>query len=617
MKTTHPAEPETLENLWQSVPRGRFVGNHSQISNEQVRFIADLVDSSGIAVQIDAWQTEDRKKTGSGGRPRLVQTRTALILLMLLSSEHSALFVGEMAIIAGERLSNASLRELGLWGLTKQGKSRKAQDWFWPLWHALHRALRTIDPKPGQRRKFPTPEEILETIRQREEDGAQLKQVRLDWVCNQLLEATLRLVPEVFRSRWAGDLCVDASVVPAFGKRGAPWGNKHGAVEYDAGWYRRDSRHNVPNDPKKAKTTVFGWDVTLAVQTNNKPESLPTYPLLVAGISFSIPGTELIQAARGIFESVAQRGHPVGRATGDRGYAASAKEDDYQLPLRALGYKIYTDYRDDQLGKKDGYAGAIQVEGALYCPSMPAMLISATTDMRAGTIDKKTWRLRIIERRKYMLRPKSQPDSRGSVAMMCPARGPGATAACPLVETSCGAVNDSKVTIFNPPVEGRRDSICTNSRSVTVPIEAGAKLAQDIQYGSADWETIYAHDRNTVEGTNGFLKDGAHEGIDIPSRRRLRGSTAQFLMIAMLVVTGNLRKLQKFRDDMTQGTPDELDTRKATKLATRLKRRNKKNRIAPWDSFIAKNKADDKAAANPKPAPHRKPSAEKPTAPGG
>ncbi len=150
---------------------------------------------------------------------------------------------------------------------------------------------------------------------------------------------------------------------------------------------------------------------------------------------------------------------------------------------------------------------------------------------------------------------------------------------------------------MKPPVESERDSICTNSRSVTVPVEAGAKLAQEIQYGSGAWETIYSHDRNTVEGANGFLKDGAHEGIDVPSRRRLRGSTAQFLMIAMLVVTGNLRKLQKFRDEMTEGSVEDRDKKKATKLSTRLGRHNSKNRIAPWDNFVAKNKAKDDAAA--------------------
>jgi len=595
-----PVEPAVLESLWKSVPSGRFTGNHSQINHGHVEFIAGLIDDSGVSRRIDAWQREDRRKSGAGGRPRLVSTRTALTLLLLLSSEHSALHVGEMAIIAGERLSNTSMRYLGLWGHEKKGRNRRAKDWFWPIWHSLHRSLHAIDPKPGQRRKFPTPEEIEAVILQRETDGSHAKQERLDWVCNQLVEATLRLVPNVYQQQWKGDLCVDASVVPAFGKRGAPWGDKHLAIEYDAGWYRRDSRHNVPSDPSKAKKTVFGWDVTIAVQTNHNPAELPGFPLLIAGIAFSIPGTALIEAGRHIFESIAERGHPAGRATGDRGYAAGAHENDYQIPLRKLNYGIYTDYRDNQLGKKDGYGGAIQVEGALYCPSMPADLIDATVQMRAGVIDKKTWRLRIIERRQYMLRPKSKPDAKGSVAMMCPARGPGATVNCPLVTNGCGKVDDSRTPIFQPPAGKDLDSICTNATSVTVPIEAGAKLAQEIQYGSLEWESIYAHDRNTIEGSNGFLKDGAHEGIDIPSRRRMRGSTAQFVMITMLVVSGNLRKIQKFRDESTEGTPADRDRLAATKLRNRETRRTNKDRVAQWDNFREKNKQEDEEEHRPK-----------------
>lgn len=591
MTVRPPVNPEVMESLWQALPAGRFTGNHSQISHRQVEFVSQLIDDSGVADQIDAWQKIDRKKAGAGGRPRIVSTRTALILLLLLSTEHSALFVGEMAIIAGERLSTSSLRDLGLWG-----QKRTTKQWFWPLWHALHRALDSIDPKPGHRRKFPTPEEIEATLRKREVDRTGAKQARLDWVCNQLVEATLQLVPDQYRENWKGDLCIDATVVPAFGKRGAPWGKKFHAIEHDAGWYLRDSKHNTPTDPKKVKKAVFGWDVTIAIQTNHDPGVLPGFPLLVAGIAMTIPGVALIEAARDIVTGVVGRGHPVGRLTGDRGYAAGAHEDTYQLPARRLGYKIYTDYRDDQLGKKDGYAGSIQVEGALYCPSMPERLISATVDLRKGRIDKKAWRLLIVERRQYMLRPKSKPDAKGSVAMMCPARGPGATANCPLV-ASCGKSDDARTPIFNPPVPEKRDTICTNVTSVTVPITAGAKLAQEVQFGSDEWQTVYSHDRNSIEGQNAFLKDGAHEGMHIAERRRMRGSTAQFLMIAMLVVTGNLRKLQKFRDEMTEGTVGGRAYRDSKKLATREKRREDDTRVAPWDNFTQKNKQEDLEAA--------------------
>lgn len=184
-----------------------------------------------------------------------------------------------------------------------------------------------------------------------------------------------------------------------------------------------------------------------------------------------------------------------------------------------------------------------------------------------------------------MLRPKEKPDGKRRVPMMCPARGPGATVSCPLAENGCTKTNDALTTIYDPP--SNPDTICTNASSVTVPFEVGAKLAQHYQYGSNEWQEIYSHDRNTIEGANGFLKDSSHEAIGDSSRRRVRGSTAQYLLVSFLVVAGNLRKLQKFRDEMLRPeSDDEPADRQARKLAIRRKRKHRKDkRVAAWDDF--------------------------------
>ncbi|QEE62453.1 hypothetical protein FVA74_13380 [Salinibacterium sp. dk2585] len=583
--------PGMLDRLRESLPSHRFSGASSRINHKQIEFLGSLIDSAGIVDKIEEWQDLDRKKRGPGGRPRVASTRTVLILLLVLSTENNALLATRLAVVAAERLGGKSRRYLGITA------GRTHRQWYFPLWRALKRTIAAIDPQPGQRRKFPTPEEIEEVIRQREADGAETKQERLDWVCNQLIEATLRLIPTEFQQNWNGDVTTDATVIAAYGKRGAPWGSKRGAIEYDAGWYLRTANHEVPEDHKKAKKAVFGWDVTLAMQANFEPGTSPGHPLMIAGMGMTVPGRDLIETGRCILESIVERDHPIGRAAGDRGYAASAKPEDYQIPLRRLGYKIFTDYRDDQLGKKEGYAGAIQVEGAFYCPSMPKKLVEATIDYRAGVIDPTTWRLRIKERRQYMLRAKEKPDAAGRVPMMCPARGPGATANCPLASGGCGKADDAKTTIYNPPAENKRDSICTNSSSVSFPIEAAAKFIQEVPYGSPEWSKVYATDRNTIEGQNGFLKDGSNEAIGDGTRRRIRGYAGQYLLIAVLVVTGNLRKLQAFRDEMLEGSEDHRRVRQERKLAARERRRNKKDRIAPWDNFAQRQRAERDAVA--------------------
>jgi hypothetical protein len=47
---------------------------------------------------------------------------------------------------------------------------------------------------------------------------------------------------------------------------------------------------------------------------------------------------------------------------------------------------------------------------------------------------------------------------------------------------------------------------------------------------------------NSVEEMNGFIKDGAHEAVDDPERRRIRGLAAQCILLAFQLFGANLRK---------------------------------------------------------------------------
>jgi hypothetical protein len=86
------------------------------------------------------------------------------------------------------------------------------------------------------------------------------------------------------------------------------------------------------------------------------------------------------------------------------------------------------------------------------------------------------------------------------------------------------------------------DLIHTARRVFESIVERGYPTAQ---FGSDEWAAANQHDRSAIEGSNGYMKDGAHESIETASRRRLRGYAAQYLLITILVVTANLRRLQK------------------------------------------------------------------------
>ena len=120
--------------------------------------------------------------------------------------------------------------------------------------------------------------------------------------------------------------------------------------------------------------------------------------------------------------SIRARGHPAGLAAADRAYN-NCTPDNFQLPMRALGYEGVWDYRSNQLGIRDNHAGALQVEGNWYCPNMPEDLVNATADFRQGLIDETAMRRRIDGRTPYLFRPKAKPDSEGHQRLMCPAAG--------------------------------------------------------------------------------------------------------------------------------------------------------------------------------------------------
>jgi hypothetical protein len=65
----------------------------------------------------------------------------------------------------------------------------------------------------------------------------------------------------------------------------------------------------------------------------------------------------------------------------------------------------------------------------------------------------------------------------------------------------------------------------------TVPPEYGAKYWQELLFGSEKWQTVYSTLRNSVEGLNGFVKDGAHEALPYPERRRVGGVAAQSVFV--------------------------------------------------------------------------------------
>jgi len=488
------------------------------------------------------WRAEDRERDGRGpgGRPGSLDDRAVLVGLLLLALEHSPLLVTRMAETLARRLSERAMALLGIDTARFVGA-----DSYDRTWRAIHSLLSVIDPFPGPRNRLLTKAELADVLAARDPEYAARKQERLDWVANRLIEATMRMVPRDVRRRWKGNVCIDATPVPAFGKRGTTKKSEWVGIEPDAAWYVREGDHRDPGDDrgKAFRKVVWGWEAILAVMSTNDPSGPDEFPYFVAAMGFGKPGHDVAGHGVRAFSSIVERGHPVGYAVADRAYFPNSKPQGLQLPLRALGYDLVFDYKETQLGVTESYAGAIQVEGAWYCPQMPQPLVDATLDYRVNkSIDEDTWHSRIEQRRTYLLRAKEAADEDGDVPMRCPAAGPSATVVCPLKKAMGKLTGRTRI----PVTPSHPDRICTNTSSVSFPPTAGAKYAQALHYGSPEWQEMYSTARNTIEGMNGYVKDANHEALEQPGRRRVRGYAAQYLFAAVLVVSANIRKIQGF-----------------------------------------------------------------------
>ena len=531
------------------------------LSERVVKGAAAFVDSSGLVEQWQAWWRADHPDWATrGGRPATVDARTVLTVFIALVAAGEPPQMTRVAEAIHLRLNTACRDLLGL----PRGRGHVTADAFY---HRVYRRLRwllnVIDPYPGHSRRRITRAEHDAWRAGLDRDLVVERLRRVGHVTEALLEASLDAVPAEARRRWNGNICIDATVVRTWGQRGHPAasGRRDGrddsmSPEALAGWYVRKA-------PAKADQEFrFGYEAHLAVMAASNPGEPAEFPLLVVAMSLDTPGRRVAENALTVLESIRRRGHPAGILAADRAYFPSPRPAKLQLPARALGYRLCGDYRIDQLGVQAEYGGALLVEGSWYCPSMPRTLIEASIDYRAGRIDADTYFARIDQRARYQFRPKHAPTGDGNTAYMCPARGPGATATCPLADggpvgLGVPTVRGTRTRILYPPDDP--GVACTNSTSVTIPLAptdpgsaAIAKCAQDIPYKSTQWRAVYPTLRNTVEGFNGLAKQVTEEALELGERRRVRGYAFQAFAVALLILAVNLRKIRTWLDSLAK-----------------------------------------------------------------
>lgn len=537
---------------------------------------ASLIDGVGIPELLIQWD-EDVHSPNRGGRPPSIPMRAVLILWLVLAWEHQPLQLKRVRDLITERLTPEAAEILDI----KLDGQVGPDGWYERARRATNRIFSLIDYHPMFNRHRRLEKHEWDSVRAAREEIAEvlsLRADRADELMNRMLHATYMMLPARLRTEEIS-VTIDATAVRVHARgvgkarRAALAPHEKVSIEPDAGFWARNSEDHSDDGKAHISRTKYAFELELGVLTSNDPTRPEDIPHIVVGIGHHAPAFGPGKAARAMFENIVSRGLRLDHVIGDRAYLPGAKEADLQNYLRANDAKLVMDYHKNFLGIQDSFGGAIMVDGNWYCASMPQSLIEATIRYRAGedadeanrTLAKAEREERAKSRREiwirdmearapYLFSRKEKPDGKGRTPWVCPAAGNSPTAVCPRKPTML-ASGKVPLTIIKRPVEGPA-KVCDNKTSTTFPAEAGGKFAQHYQYGSKSWRDMYAHGRNSVESFNAYLKDGGTHALEDGSRRRLRGSVAQYFLATLVVMAANLDKIHDFA---AQKAEDGLD----------------------------------------------------------
>jgi hypothetical protein len=527
----------------------KFSGRHSQFPHAEILTTDKCIQMTGVLGKLVEWRDEDRGGKPLTGPKPYVDDRTILVVMLLLAREHAPLNETTMAEVLHHRLTEESRTYLGipaaLPALDPSKAGSEGKNWHNHAVNAFQRVLRPMDPHPdtvGQRRRLLNNKERDAIRTARDLNLMRRRKERLDWFTQQFVQMTFTMQPRRLRRRQTtANVSVDQTPVPVYSRRGTKNENdperraERLVKEMDAAWYFKHGDY------------IWGYAANFAVSTANTAGQRADFPITIRAFNLSVPNTDVTGEAVKLGKQLVDAGHRPGRFAHDRGYAAGKGENAMHRQLARLGYRRVFDYEVTELGlATGGQNGSIYVEGEHLCPATPTDLVEASVRARDLEYDEKTYRVLIDERSKYALRNKEKPDAEGKVKKMCPALGPQAKVECPLREIHPNASQKAKPYVLKKNLPPRPDKICCNSSATFVETEETLRFKQDLRYGSDEWQTTYSADRNMVEGINGYIKDESRENLTSAARRSAAGIAAQQVLVTMLVVSANMRKLQSF-----------------------------------------------------------------------
>ncbi|MBC7517270.1 MAG: hypothetical protein H7248_00025 [Microbacteriaceae bacterium] len=449
------------------------------------------------------------------------------------------------------------------------------------VWSAIMRLIKLLDEFPGRRDKILSQAEFAVVIAERDSEDCLMRRERMFTLANSLIEGSRQLLPRTLRDASEGNVAIDATFVPLYGKTGNPSPtNPHGkrwSANHDGGWYRREGSHgavthadaDMMNKIEGSKAysgtapgkRMWGVEIEIARATANYAGFPDQFPLLTHAVSFHIPGAIVGEGAR-LVESLHERGHPINLVIVDRAYS-NGLYGQYAVPVRLLGGKNVFTYRDSDLGEQAfDVRGFVQISGSWYLDTLPKVLREADRVILAARNSYKRskptgsrkapetseqvkkrkqahadwllaatlYKTQFAQRAKSLLRPKGRMDADWTRRYLVPIDSPD------YAKWKAQPAAHQSVTVMMKRPEGKEAELAN---------AGGLKHEQHFCFGGEEWTRANGM-RNGVESVNRSLKRSQYEDIADPDKRAIRGNTFTYLVVAVATVVENLRQIINF-----------------------------------------------------------------------
>lgn len=341
--------------------------------------LVQLVDSSGVIEKLAEWDQEERKS--KVGRKALISFRAVLIVELMTAIWNKGVQYQEIADTYLHRLTAMQFEALGV-----KRERVTHQRWFHRHWRAKSRLLKLIDPYHLTRKNKKLP--LADAVRALGAKDA-VREERLNWMIQALIDASVRMLPERYLDAYSGDVALDSTRIRVQGRvhsraftlarRGVPLDDPEllaasrtllpGGIltnaDFTAGTYNRQSQER----PGKVPEPAHELDFVTMMDTDGYDEH-PAFARLITAMSIHRP-SEITEGPRLAMQAHSRTFEKRGICAADRAFNGS-EATNFQLPLREDCWEMTFDYKKDQFGVQGWVPGTdvIVVDGAFYVNRM-------------------------------------------------------------------------------------------------------------------------------------------------------------------------------------------------------------------------------------------------------